>query len=69
MRHSTVADVMTTDVVSATPQDSFAHVAALLRSAEVRAVPSPVSSTPASTPRLRWRWPDGWTVSSTLWTS
>lgn len=39
MRHTTVADVMSTNVISARPQDSFAHLTTLLREAAIRAVP------------------------------
>ncbi len=39
MRHTTVADVMSTNVISARPQDSFAHLTTLLRGAAIRAVP------------------------------
>src|SRR5690242_3709026 len=39
MRHTTVADVMSTNVISAKPQDSFAQLAAMLRNAAIRAVP------------------------------
>jgi CBS-domain-containing membrane protein len=39
MRHTTVADVMSTNVISARPQDSFAHLITLLRVAAIRAVP------------------------------
>jgi len=39
MRHTTVADVMSTNVISANPQDSFARLAAMLRNAAIRAVP------------------------------
>ena len=39
MRHTTVADVMSTHVISARPQDSFAHLTTLLRGAAIRAVP------------------------------
>ena len=39
MRHTTVADVMSTNVISARPQDSFAHLTTLLRAAAIRAVP------------------------------
>jgi CBS domain-containing protein len=39
MRHTTVADVMSTTVISANPQDSFARLAAMLRNAAIRAVP------------------------------
>jgi CBS domain-containing protein len=39
MRQTTVADVMSTNVISARPQDSFARVAAMLRNAAIRAVP------------------------------
>ena len=39
MRHTTVADVMSTSVISARPQDTFAHLASLLHGAAIRAVP------------------------------
>ena len=39
MRHTTVADVMSTNVISANPQDSFAQLAMMLRNAAIRAVP------------------------------
>jgi len=39
MRHTTVADVMSTNVISARPQDAFAHLTTLLRGAAIRAVP------------------------------
>ncbi|MGI5132843.1 CBS domain-containing protein [Pseudonocardia sp. CA-107938] len=39
MRHATVADVMSTDLVWVRPTSSFAEVARLLHDAEVRAVP------------------------------
>lgn len=39
MRHTTVADVMSTNVISARPQDTFAHLASLLHGAAIRAVP------------------------------
>lgn len=39
MRHTTVADVMSTNVISARPQDSFAHLTTQLRGAAIRAVP------------------------------
>ena len=39
MRHTTVADVMSTNVISAVPQDSFAQLTTLLRGAAIRAVP------------------------------
>ena len=39
MRHTTFADVMSTNVISARPQDSFAHLTTLLRGAAIRAVP------------------------------
>jgi CBS-domain-containing membrane protein len=39
MRHTTVADVMSTNVISASPQDSFARLAAMLHNAAIRAVP------------------------------
>jgi len=39
VRHTTVADVMSTNVISANPQDSFARLAAMLRNAAIRAVP------------------------------
>lgn len=39
MRHTTVADVMATELVTATPDASFAHLAKLLHTAGVRAVP------------------------------
>src|ERR1700755_2467291 len=39
MRHSVVADVMATEVVTAPPDTSFAHLARLLHTAGVRAVP------------------------------
>ena len=39
MRHTTVADVMSTNVISAHPEDSFARLAAMLRNAAIRAVP------------------------------
>jgi hypothetical protein len=39
MRHTTVADVMSTNVISANAQDSFARLAAMLRNAAIRAVP------------------------------
>ena len=39
MRHTTVADVMSTNVISAGPQDSFAQLATLLHDAAIRAVP------------------------------
>ena len=39
MRHTTVADVMSTSVISAGPKDTFAHLATLLSSAAIRAVP------------------------------
>ena len=40
MRHTTVADVMSTNVISARPQDSFAHLTTLLRGAAIRAPPA-----------------------------
>ncbi len=39
MRHTAVAEVMATQVVTAPPETSFAHLARLLRTAGVRAVP------------------------------
>ena len=39
MRHTTVADVMSTNVISARQQDSFSHLASLLHRAAIRAVP------------------------------
>ena len=39
MRHTTVADVMSTNVISAKPDDSFAQLATMLRNAAIRAVP------------------------------
>jgi CBS domain-containing protein len=39
MRHTTVAEVMATEVVTASPDTSFAHLARLLHTAGVRAVP------------------------------
>jgi CBS domain-containing protein len=39
MRHTSVADVMATDLVTASPDASFAHLAKLLHTAGVRAVP------------------------------
>jgi CBS domain-containing protein len=39
MRHTTVADVMSTNVISASPQDSFSELATMLRNAAIRAVP------------------------------
>jgi CBS-domain-containing membrane protein len=39
MRHTAVADVMSTNVISAAPQDSFSQLATLLRGAAIRAVP------------------------------
>ena len=39
MRHTTVADVMSTNVISARPQDAFAHLTTPLRGAAIRAVP------------------------------
>jgi CBS domain-containing protein len=39
MRHTTVADVMSTTVISARPQDRFAHLTKLLHEAAIRAVP------------------------------
>ena len=39
MRHTTVAGVMSTNVISARPQDAFAHLTTLLRGAAIRAVP------------------------------
>lgn len=39
MRHTTVADVMSTNVISASPDDSFAQIATMLRNAAIRAVP------------------------------
>jgi CBS-domain-containing membrane protein len=39
MRHTTVADVMSTNVISASPQDSFSELAMMLRNAAIRAVP------------------------------
>ena len=39
MRHTTVADVMSTTVISARPQDRFAHLTTLLHEAAIRAVP------------------------------
>jgi CBS-domain-containing membrane protein len=39
MHHTTVADVMSTNVISARRQDSFAHLTTLLRGAAIRAVP------------------------------
>ncbi len=39
MRHTTVADVMSTRVISARPQDSFAQLASMLHGAAIRAVP------------------------------
>jgi CBS domain-containing protein len=39
MRHTNVADVMSTNVISASPKDSFFEVATMLRNAAIRAVP------------------------------
>jgi CBS domain-containing protein len=39
MRHTTVADVMSTNVISARPADTFAQLAMTLRNAAIRAVP------------------------------
>jgi CBS-domain-containing membrane protein len=39
MRHTAVADVMSTNVISASPQDSFSQLASMLHSAAIRAVP------------------------------
>lgn len=39
MRHTTVADLMSTPVISAKPQDSFTHLATLLHDAAIRALP------------------------------
>jgi hypothetical protein len=39
MRHTIVPDAMSTNVISARPQDSFAHLITLLRGAAIRAVP------------------------------
>ena len=39
MRHTTVADVMSTNVISARPRDSFSELAMMLRNAAIRAVP------------------------------
>jgi CBS-domain-containing membrane protein len=39
MRHTTVADVMSTNVISASPQDSFSELATIPCHAAIRAVP------------------------------
>jgi CBS domain-containing protein len=39
MRHTAVADVMSTNVIAASPQDSFSLLASMLHSAAIRAVP------------------------------
>ncbi len=39
MRHTAVADVMSTNVISASPQDSFLQLVSLLYTAAIRAVP------------------------------